>query len=469
MGRRFFGLFLKSTTYKSGYLPESLSLQRWALLSIYKLILSICISTLVFLSICTGGAEDPMVNLISIILLFFSVTPVYAHLHGNEEGDKPFNFKSPDETDFFQAVEHDEEYYGCSGYLRTGFIQTDHKSASAIAGELGCGYQLNSFIKAHIGLFASIDPGFNSNNDLNIQGDFFNQQKDSYLIVGEAVLTLTYDKFEAHLGRQNFDSPHLDGDDLRMISNLYEAYLLDYHYSDALYFGAGFVRETSGWENGANASQFVSIGEALGGNSNGAWLSWVNYQQDNMIMDTWFYLIPDHIAIFYTELIYSRELTDTVSYSFGFQYDWGHDVANSRLGNVDAHTVGFLFAISWTDITFTSAYNKNFGNTGAVASVGGGPFFTSLEDQTLDAISGKDTESILLSIEYNINNFIDLGAAAGKFNAANSKKYNKEELNLFININWKENLSTELIYAVVDDQNSEPDMHQVRAILTYRY
>lgn len=27
----------------------------------------------------------------------------------------------------------------------------------------------------------------------------------------------------------------------------------------------------------------------------------------------------------------------------------------------------------------------------------------------------------------------------------------------------------EVMYAVIDDKNSEPDMHQIRAILTYRY
>jgi len=421
-----------------------------------------------FFVMFTSAAEDVKINFFILILLF-AVTPVYAHLHGNEVSDKPFNFKSPEDTESFQAVEHEEEYYGCSGYVRSGFIQTDHDSASAFAGELGCGYLLNTYVKAHLGLFAAIDSGLNSDNDQSIQGDFFNQQKDSYLIVGEAVLTLSYEKFEVHLGRQNFDSPHLDGDDLRMISNLYEAYLVDYHYSDAVYFGAGFVREASGWENGNNASQFVSIGEALGGEDRGAWLSWINYQQQQINTNAWFYLIPDHLAIFYAELIYSKELSDSLSYSLGFQYDWGHDIGHAKLDKIDAHTLGIMAAISWTDFTFTTAYNHNFGKTGALASVGGGPFFTSLEDQTLDAVSGSDTESVLLSLEYNINEYLSLGSAVGKFSANNRKDYDKEELNVFLNINWKETLSTELMYAVTNDKNSEPDMHQIRAILTYRY
>ena len=318
-------------------------------------------------------------------------------------------------------------------------------------------------------MFASLDPGLNSNNDDNIQGDFFNSKKDSYLILGEAVLTLSYQQFEAHLGRQNFDSPHMDGDDLRMIANLFEAYLLDYHFSDDLYFGSGFVREASGWENGANASQFVSIGEAIGGKSSGAWVGWLNYQQQNLSSETWVYYVPDHLTILYSELIFSHEISDTLAYSFGFQYDWGNDTDESRLGQVDAHTFGVMGELSWADLSFAAAYNKNIGDTGAVASIGGGPFFTSVEDQTLDAVEGNDSESILLGFKYNIYDSIILGVAAAKFRASDKNDYNKEELNVFVNYNWNQTVAAELMYAVVDDLNSGPDLHQFRAILTYHY
>ena len=115
------------------------------------------------------------------------------------------------------------------------------------------------------------------------------------------------------------------------------------------------------------------------------------------------------------------------------------------------------------------AYNNNLGDTAALASIGGGPFFTSLEDQTLDAVSGDKSESVLLSLEYQFAGYLTLGAAAGQFTALNKNDYNKEELNLFINYSWNEMLTAELMYAAIDDRNSEPDMRQVRAILTYRY
>ncbi len=409
-----------------------------------------------------------------LLLVIPAVNPAYAHLHGWEEQDKVFNYKSPDNIKPYQAVEHGEEYYGCSGYLRTGFIQTkirsvDTSSASAIAGELGSGYQLNSHVKAHLGIFGVLDIGLNSRNDDNIHTEFYNRKKDSYLMLGEAVLTLSYGDFEAHLGRQNFDSPHIDGDDLRMVANLFEAYLVDYHVRDNLYFGAGFIREVSGWENGGDLSHFIPIGEAFGGKDGNAWLSWLTFEEEHFSSNAWLYLISAHLTIFYGELIYSNSLTPETSYDVALQYDWGQNVGTDRLGKIDAHTLGIMASISGYNLTLTAAFNKCIGNTGAIASIGGGPFFTSMEDQTLDAATGDDTQGLLFSVEYALTSKLSLGVAMAEFRAADKKDYQTEEINYFLNYNWNNKLTAELMYAVVDDKNSSEDTDQIRAIITYRY
>ena len=413
-------------------------------------------------------------NILFLFLLFFSINPVYAHLHGKSVQNKVYNYNPPDNIKPYQAIEHEEDSYGCGGYLRAGFIQTkvrsdDTSSASAIGGKLGCGYRLNSHIKAKLGLYGVLDIGLNSHDDENIHADFFNRKKDSFLMLGEAVLTLSIDKFEVHLGRQKIDSPHLDSDDLRMVGNLFEAYLVDYHFSHELYFGAGFVREASGWENGGDLSHFIPIGEALGGKGGGAWMSWLAYEEEHISGNAWFYYIPEHLTLFYGELLYSQSLTPEISYSVGMQYDWGKDSGQSRLGEVDAHAVGVMASISGYDFTLTAAYNKNFGNTGAIASVGGGAFYTSMEDQTLDAAAGVDTQSVLFGLEYELNSNLSLGVNLAKFRAMNKKDYKTEEINYFVNYNWNDKLTAEVMYAVINDKNSSEDTDQIRAIITYRY
>jgi len=411
---------------------------------------------------------------ISFLLLTVIVSPVYAHFHGDEAQEELFNTKSPDNIKPYQAIEHQEEYYGCNGYLRTGFIQTQLRTvkttaANAIAAGLECGYRLNSYIKAHLGLFGVLDSGLNSHNDNNIQGDFFNANKDSYLMLGEAVLTLSYENFEIHLGRQSFDSPHLDSDDLRMVTNLFEAYLMDYRFKDNFYLGAGFIREASGWENGVNASHFVSIGKALGGKNSGAWVSWLVYEQEKLTGNLWFYLIPNHLVMAYGELNFSQELDNDISYSLGLQYDWGQSIGRAELGYIESHTIGIMGAVSVKGFTLTAAYNKNFGRSAALASIGGGALFTSLEDQTLDAVTGKETQSYLISLDYSVDDTLNFGVATGEFSATNKRNYQTQEVNYFINYNWNDTLTSELVYATIDNKNSGKDTNQLRAILTYHY
>lgn len=360
----------------------------------------------------------------------------------------------------------------CDGYLRAGFIQTDHDSATALGGSAGCKIKINQYINIHAAAFASFDPGINSNNDDNIQGEFFNQKKDSYLIAGEAHLEISYNNFHANLGRQRLNSPFMDEDDLRIIPNLFEAYLLDYHLADELLIGSGYIREAAGWENGANASQFISIGEALGGDSNhsnGAIVSWLDFNHDFFTNNTWFYYVPDHLTMLYTEFQYTQEISENLSYNFGFQYNWGNDSGNDRFGHIDTHTFGVMTALTWTDLTLTASYNKTIGDTAALASIGGGPFFTSFEDQTLDAVEGSDSQSIMVGAEYSFISEIAIGVMAGKFNAIDKTDYNKEELNLYLNYNWDDKVLAGVMYAIVNDLNDEPDMHQFRVILTYQY
>lgn len=414
-----------------------------------------------------------MHDTLKICLLFSAVrNPVWAHLHNEVQTNNGYHYQSPDNIKPFNAIEHDEEYYGCGGYLRLGAIYTQTKSspglsAGALSGELGCGYQYNRHIKAHVAAFGVADLGFNTQQDIYKHPEFFNQNKDSYIMLGEAVLTLSYQNLDVHLGRQNFDSPHLDSDDLRMVANLFEAYLIDYHYSDEVYFGAGFVREASGWENGGDAADFIAIGTALGGANQGAWVNWLSFEQENISSNAWLYVIPEHLTMYYAELAFSDQLSPDIAYALGIQYDGGQEIGEARMGDINASTIGMMAAITAFDITFTTAYNKNFGSA-ALASVGGGVFYTSLEDQTLDAISGQDAQSILISLEYNTDTW-SAGLATGDFSAKNKRIYHSQEINYFMHYSWQEKLAFEFMYAFIQDKTSPINTHQVRAMLTYLY
>ena len=151
------------------------------------------------------------------------------------------------------------------------------------------------------------------------------------------------------------------------------------------------------------------------------------------------------------------------------KYDWGQEAGAAILGKIDVHTLRFMASISGYDLTLTAAFNKNIGNTGAIASIGGGPFFTSMENQTLDVATGDDTQGLLFSMEYALTSKLSLGVAVAEFRAADINDYQTEEINYFLNYNWNDKLTSELMYAVVNDKSSSEDTDQIRAIITYRY
>jgi hypothetical protein len=87
------------------------------------------------------------------------------------------------------AQANDKTGEACSGYARTGFIETDvdnvsDESAYAIGGEFGCKVELNENINIQLGVSTSIDPGLNTGNDSSLHGDFFDEDKDSYAMLG---------------------------------------------------------------------------------------------------------------------------------------------------------------------------------------------------------------------------------------------------------------------------------------------
>jgi len=376
-----------------------------------------------------------------------------------------------------QGIKHDLKYDGCNGFVRAAYLQTHAKKISkeqayGLGGELGCGVSWRSFFKFHTSAFAAINPGFNSGNNDEIHGDFFDAYKNSYITLGEAVMTLSFANIEAHIGPQRINTPHMDQDDLRLLPNIFEAYLLDYHVTDTFYLGSGFVRTAKGWENNGNASDFVGIGEAFGGGGSQAWLAWGRYQQGNINASAWYYSIKDVQQIFFADMVYQDHVDGFFAYELGVQFDLGRSIGQESLGLVDANTLGAFASISAYGLSFTTAYNKNFGQSAAVNSVGGGPFFTSMEDLTLDAVdTGKNAQALLFNLEYQpyFLEAMTLGVAAGDFQAENVADFHTQEVDAYLRYQYQQMFSVDFMYAFMTDKQSSIDTEQFRVILAYQF
>jgi len=367
-----------------------------------------------------------------------------------------------------------ENSISCGGYLRAGYMHSalgapEKLSTNAVGAELGCSVAVNASVILHLGGFTSIDTGLNHSHKDDMHGDFLNEDKGSYLMLGEAYIDLSYDNIAVRLGRQRLDTPHMDSDDLRIVPNLFEAYMVDFKLADNLHSGVGFVGNMSGWENGADQSHFEGVGDVLGGDGGKSWLAWMSHEGELLDSQIWYYRIPDHAQIIYVDMIHGAQLTNNISYEFGLQFDWGEDIGDNRMGNVESKTWGLSAELSYLQLTTTLSYNRNNSNEAALASLGGGAFFTSMEDQTLDAVEGERAEALVLGLEYAANESFIFGVAVGQFSARNKSDYDVEEIDLYFNYNWQENVSLEVVYAQVNDTNLSGEDHQLRTILTYRY
>jgi len=375
---------------------------------------------------------------------------------------------------FQVAQANDETGEACGGYARAGFIETDvdntsDESAYAIGGEFACKVELNESINIQLGVSTSIDPGVNTGNDSSLHGDFFDKHKDSYAMLGEASLNFNYDELQAHLGRQIFDSPHMDSDDLRMVPNRFEAYQLNYGVNENIDLGFAYVTKMSGWENGIDQSDFVDVGEAYGADNGDAYVAWAAYEQNGLALQSWAYSLEDIANIFYAEAIYGADLNDNIAWEVGLQYDHGSETGSNKLGDIDADTWGATATITNQYFTISAAYNRNSGDHGALASLGGGPFFTSMEDQTLDAVEGDDARAAVIGIEGEVLEGLTIGFAVSEFRASSKNDYHVKENNFYMNYEWNEAFLIETMYADIDDKNSSDDSDQMRIILTYQF
>ena len=374
------------------------------------------------------------------------------------------------------------------GQLRFGYITfKEENSPRNNAYALGGHYHFDSKrwngIEIGLSAYTVLNLGINQ-NPLTLNPDFFDDKGRSFIQLSEAYLDGKWGNTELKLGRQTLDTPHADSDDIRMMPNYFEAYTLSNSDINALSLSVGFIRKMAGWENGIDSKRFVDVGETLGSdNSDGIYYATASYEGiENLSLSLWYYHYSDIANVWYAEAGYEVAFSETRSLTLGLQYDSSSDTGASLLGEQDANTYGI--SIEYTDETLgfhlLGAYNRDNGNTGATGlSLGGGPFFTSMEDQTLDAI-GAEGEAWLLAGGYHFEKLgiagLDAGIAYGDFESKNRTLYDSHELDLLLEYAVDETLTLTLAYASVSfdagrDEENAPlqEYDQFRVIGNYNF
>jgi len=380
-------------------------------------------------------------------------------------------------------VEHEK------GQLRAGYITfkddgSSRNSAYALAGHYHLDSKRWNGLEIGLSAYTVLNLGINQNPDY-LNPDFFDTEGNSFIMLTEAYLDGKWGNTEIKLGRQILDTPHADSDDIRMIPNYFEAYTVTNTDIDSLTLSAGFINRMAGWENGVNTAKFVKIWETLESSDEMGGIAYASALYEgikDLSLSLWYYNYDNIANVLYAEAGYVHTFSPKRSLTVGLQYDGSKETGAALLGEQDSGTYGVSIELAAEDIGvhILSAYNRDNGATGATGlSLGGGPFFTSMEDQTLDAI-GSAGEAWMIGAGYHFEavgiDGLITGIAYGHFESEEKGKYESSETDIVIDYSWNEKLSLTAAFATVSfdgtpDENSDPlnDYEQFRVVINYNF
>jgi len=368
------------------------------------------------------------------------------------------------------------------GQLRAGYIGFAENTLAQTDGfALGGHYHLNT--KEYYGLkigaevYTVLNLAINQKS-INENSDFFDKNSKSFLLLTQAYLSGKWANTEIKLGRQTLDTPHADSDDIRMMPNYFEAYTMTNTDIDNLTLSVGMIDKMAGWENGIDSPKFVDVGETLGVHKiDGIYYASASYEGvKNLSVALWYYHYSDIANILYAEAGYNIALTSTNTLTLGLQYDQSQESGSALLGKQDAQTFGLNLEAKFDTlgITLLAAYNEDNSDTGAMPlSLGGGALFTSMEDQTLDAMGTQGSAWVVgagYNFKANTNHDFTFGIAYGHFEAKDDSVYKVNEIDAILEYAFKEKITISTAFALVDfkvkDMN---DYKQFRVIGSYNF
>ena len=321
------------------------------------------------------------------------------------------------------------------GQIRLGAIQIEDEtgvktSTLALGGSLG--------IETSPVNGVSLGATFYTTNALfgkNSEGLFLDSNKKSYSLMGEAYIQANLGKTFIKAGRQLIDTPYADSDDVGMVPNTFEGIILVNQNIKDTTVTLASLDKWSGVDSDIpeKFNELQSSGDAL-------LMASVIYEGiDNTTLQAWHYHLDDK-NFNYLEAGYENE-----QFNLAIQYT-DQDNENTAFGLQAGFNIG--------NLALTTAYNRVNGTVSN--GFGGGPFFTSAEDHTIE-IDELDQEGVLMSAEYTIEK-LTLALVHADFDKG------ENDTDYIISYAIDDNHSLDLIYSDMYD-----DGQMVRFFANYNF
>ncbi len=307
------------------------------------------------------------------------------------------------------------------GTLRFAYIKSAHKispkpnklekQATAVGGELGFNTAEFYGFSLHATAYASQSVNFLNPSKDDLNEDFFAKNLDSFVYLGEASLDYSSDAFQARLGRIKVETPYANSDDIRMAANTFEGASIDIQHTSKLKTEMIFLKRWAGYDSqdedaGVFQNEFKNLvdDESFGM----AGTSFVYEYAKNSELTFWYNYVDKMSIISYLEAAGRYFINgDFFHLDYGFQASNIQELSNS---NVDGNVLGIMSIVHYQGVFFGGAYNVAIVDDGKYITngFGGGPYYTSLDEATLAAISealpGDKAESYRVGVGYEFEN-----------------------------------------------------------------
>ena len=291
------------------------------------------------------------------------------------------------------------DYADAFGKLRLAYIDSAHKisntpketkHATAFGSEFGFNTASLHDFSFHLSAYVSqgintLNPSADKRNE-----DFFDVYGKSFIYIGEASLDYNSEIFQTRLGRVRVDTPYANSDDIRMAPNTFEGAWANIDYTSTLKTQLLYFNKWAGYDSQdedalMSQNEFKSLVDDDSFGMVGASLTY-EYAK-NSEASFWYNYIDSMAAIAYAEVVGIYFINGE-----GFHIDYGVQASNiQELDNskVDGNVLGTMAIMHYNGAFLGGAYNISYSDEGKYTTngFGGGPYYTSLDEATISAIS----------------------------------------------------------------------------------
>lgn len=355
-----------------------------------------------------------------------------------------------------------------SGQIRTAYVNQDNAIdtdtyGTSVGGRLK--YETATWNNVTLGIAAYISEklSFASGNGEKLNPDFFDTYGNSFVYLGEGYIDYSTDDVSVRIGRQMVDTPFMETDDVRFLPNSFEAAIVSYSGIQNTIMVAGYAQRWAGYDSPTGHNDSLNEFKKFGENhdSSGLYLVGItNESFEDFAVQGWLYKINQYSDIVYTDGRYTKTLGENTTVELNAQYalfNEDKDTQGNETG-IDGHVYGVGIQVNTAMVTLGAAYNRTSNTNGKFISngLGGGPYYTSMEEMTIDGL--EDAKAYQVSAEIDMTDAgiegLSVAALYGDFRGRVQDLDAKvTEFDVVAAYTLDENICADMSYAIINDKN----------------